>query len=315
MDIKLTLETKQINPGVINLKQHTNNTDTLVFVMEEYMYDTTDLSKLDAYAVCDMSGRIDEVKLVTEVSDSKLRITWKVTGYTTEVDGTITYQIVFKNIENEESKVWYSHKAIIFVNSSINADEYIAAKYPTILQQWEERMNSIDGEVDVNLEEIRKAVQTTTDNAAKTDADAQKTAEDAERTQKLKEYVESIVNYEPSDSVGKEVAEARGDFLTLGQRLDDMDEKNDKKTEDIDVLLSAGSWNSNKYTFSDERLTSSTDADLETSPSISDEQYEQIANARISRTIELGSESMVLTALGDVPTVDIPLILKVRSWQ
>lgn len=88
-----------------------------------------------------------------------------------------------------------------------------------------------------------------------------------------------------------------------------------KKTEDIDVLLSTGSWNSNKYTFSDERLTSSTDADLETSPSISDEQYEQIANARISRTIELGSGSMVLTALGDVPTVDIPLILKVRSWQ
>ena len=225
MDIKLTLETKQINPGVINLKQHTNNTDTLVFVMEEYMYDTTDLSKLNAYAVCDMSGRIDEVKLVTEVSDSKLRITWKVTGYTTEVDGTITYQIVFKNIENEESKVWYSHKAIIFVNSSIEPDGYIAAKYPTILQQWEERMNDINDQVDIDLEEIREAVQTTTDNASKTDADAQKTAEDAERTQKLKEYVESIVNYEPSDNTGKEVAEARGDFLTLGQRLDDMDEK------------------------------------------------------------------------------------------
>lgn len=304
---------KEIYPKVVNLRQYASGTDILDFMMEEYVQDGIDLSKLKPYAVCTMPNKkIDKIELASEIVEEKLKITWKVTEYTTIENGVVNYVISFEDFQGTR---WNSYQAIMFVNSNIMVDDKIAAMYPTILKQWEERMNGINDQVDIDLEEIREAVQTTTDNASKTDADAKKTAEDAERTQKLKEYVESIVNYEPSDSVGKEVAEARGDFLTLGQRLDDMDEKNDKKTEDIDVLLSAGSWNSNKYTFSDERLTSSTDADLETSPLITDEQYEQIANARISRTIELSNGSMVLTALGDVPTVDIPLILKVRSWQ
>lgn len=144
MDIKLTLENKQLYPAVINLRQFSNNTDIIKFEMPDYMYETTDLSKMPCYAVCDMGGNIDEVKLTTELVENKLRITWKVTGYTTQKDGHINYLIAFKDIKNEESVLWFSHQGIIFVNSSIDADGYIAAKYPSILQQWEERMNSVD---------------------------------------------------------------------------------------------------------------------------------------------------------------------------
>lgn len=156
VDIKLTLENKQLYPSCINLRQFSNNTDIIKFEMPEYMYETTDLSTMDCYAVCDMGGNIDEVKLETEVVENKLRITWRVTGYTTQQNGHINYLIAFKDIENEESVLWFSYQGIIFVNSSINADDYIAAKYPSILQQWEERMNAVDDSNNEKFSELMK---------------------------------------------------------------------------------------------------------------------------------------------------------------
>ena len=50
VDIKLTLENKQLYPAVVNLRQFSNNTDILKFEMSDYMYETTDLSKLYCYA-------------------------------------------------------------------------------------------------------------------------------------------------------------------------------------------------------------------------------------------------------------------------
>ena len=220
MNINLNIDTKQINPGVINLRQFTTGTDVLVFEMDNYMYETTDLSTLNAYAVCDMGGRIDEVKLTTAIVEDKLRITWHVTGYTTEVDGTLTYQIVFKNIENELSKIWYSHKAIIFVNSDIDADGFIAGKYPTILQQWEQRMNNIDEQVNVDVAEIREAVTTTTNNAEQTAIDAENALNAANSASAILSNIKILVNYEPVDAIGMEVMQARGDYDLLGLRLD-----------------------------------------------------------------------------------------------
>lgn len=159
MDIKLTLESKQLYPAVVNLRQFSNSTDILKFEMSDYMYETTDLSKLYCYAVCDMGGEIDEVKLETEVVESKLKITWKVTGYTTQQDGHINYQIVFKNLDEEQTVLWFSYQGIVFVNSSIDADGYIAANYPSILQQWEKRMNDADFNYNQVLEEAKRQTQ------------------------------------------------------------------------------------------------------------------------------------------------------------
>ena len=144
MDISLNIESKQINPAVINLRQYSNETDVLTFAMADYVTETTDLSMLECYAVCDLGGSvgIDKVKLNTAVVDGVLKITWKVTGYTTQTNGHVTYQIMFARTTDdpEANPIWYSHAAVILVNSSLNADEYIAARYPSILQQWEKRM-------------------------------------------------------------------------------------------------------------------------------------------------------------------------------
>lgn len=246
MNINLSLENKQINPGVINLKQFTTGNDTLVFKMDSFIHETTDLSKMDAYAVCDMSGRIDEVKLKTALVEGKLHITWHVKGYTTDVDGTITYQVVFKDIENEKAILWTSHKAIIFVNSSIPADDYIAAEYPSILQQWEERMNITDTNSQSNLqeaikqvglakEEVKKAtIQATkaeeqaniaTNKASESNKQADRSKNEADRAQQILDNINELVGYEPVDAIGKEVMQARGEYDLLGKRLDAMDKK------------------------------------------------------------------------------------------
>jgi len=46
-----------------------------------------------------------------------------------------------------------------FVNSSIDADGYIAANYPSILQQWEKRMNDADFNYNQVLEEAKRQTQ------------------------------------------------------------------------------------------------------------------------------------------------------------
>lgn len=229
-NIKITLDTKQLYPAVVNLKQFSNNTDVLTFEMENYMYETTDLSKLDAYAVCDMVNQeVDEVKLEKQVVENKLRLTWTVTGYTTQLDGHINYQIVFKNIENDKSVIWFSHQGIIFISESHDADGYIAAKYPTILQQWEERMKTTDANASNAVDQAQSSADTATQkaneasqSAAKAESEATDAETNAAKVEEMRDYINQLINYEGTNFIEKEVVQARKDYDTLGNRLDDM---------------------------------------------------------------------------------------------
>lgn len=229
-NIKITLDTKQLYPAVVNLKQFSNNTDVLTFEMENYMYETTDLSKLDAYAVCDMVNQeIDEVKLEKQVVENKLRLTWTVTGYTTQLDGHINYQIVFKNVDNDKSVIWFSHQGIIFISESHDADGYIAAKYPTILQQWEERMKTTDanatnavGQAQASADIATQKANEASQSAAKAESEATDAETNAAKVEEMRDYINQLVNYEGTNFIEKEVVQARKDYDTLGNRLDDM---------------------------------------------------------------------------------------------
>lgn len=70
--------------------------------------------------------------------------------------------------------------------------------------------------------------------------------------------------------------------------------------------MSASSWSSNQYSF--ESINSSTNYDLTISvaPTATEAQYDAFAKAKICGS----TNSNVVTALGTVPTVDIPVLLK-----
>lgn len=232
MDIKITLDSKQLYPAVINLKQFSSGTDVLTFLMEDYIYETTDLSKMDAYAVCDMVNQeVDEVKLEKQVVEGKLKLTWRVDGYTTQLDGHITYQIVFKDIANEKAVLWFSHQGIIFISESHDGDGHVAAKYPTILQQWEKRMDEVDttasNAADIAKEQAKIATQKATESsksALKAENEATEAQNNANKVEEMKDYIDKLINFEPTNIFEREVTEARGDFPLLGNRLDKVDE-------------------------------------------------------------------------------------------
>lgn len=238
MDIKITLESKQLYPAIVNLKQFSSETDILTFEMDNYMYETTDLSKLDAYAVCDMVNQeIDEIKLEKQVVEGKLKLKWTITGYTTQLDGHITYQIVFKNIENGKSVMWFSHQGIIFISESHDGDGHIVAKYPTIMQQWEERMKKTDTDASNAVKEAQASAELATQkakeasqSATKAESDASNAENSANKSEQMKDYIEKLINYEGTNAIEKEVVEARGDKLTLGTRLDDVDKLLEEKS-------------------------------------------------------------------------------------
>ena len=239
MDISLIIENHQIKPAVINLRQWSNDTDLLTFLMPEYTTETTDLSKLNCYAVCDLGVDVglDKVPLVTEVVDGGLQIKWKVTGYTTQENGHVNYQIVFMNPTDDPdaNPIWSSYNAIILVNSSQNADDYIAARYPSILQQWEKRMNDTDASVAENAEQIADASEKLTASAEQAQANADFTKEAVETITQIEKNINELLGYEPTDLTSQEVVQARGEYDLLGHRLDALKASIDALVQKITV--------------------------------------------------------------------------------
>lgn len=86
----------------------------------------------------------------------------------------------------------------------------------------------------------------------------------------------------------------------------------DASSSTLNTTLIATNWSNKQYTISNENITSTNIVELIPQSSITLEQYEALAGAII-----IGGEqtegSIVLTALGDVPAVDIPVILVFRS--
>lgn len=155
MDVSLKLENRAINPAVINLFQFENNTTTLNFVLDSYIWENSDLRNYKAYAISSINGVIDytELEMTYDEDADKLSLSWLVQDYTLSEKGAITYQIVFKENtiegnageEDVNTAVWYSYKAIIINRESLDGDNHIVANYPTILKQHFDKINELAG--------------------------------------------------------------------------------------------------------------------------------------------------------------------------
>lgn len=133
---------KQLSPRVVNLFQENNLVDTIVFTLSPYIQDDVDLHNYSCYVVTYGVNGIDEQKLPFTVSDDTMTMTWIINNYTLSIGQTLSYQIVFK-ANDESAAVWHSYKGILLCNESIPADESIASNYPTILRQFELRIEEI----------------------------------------------------------------------------------------------------------------------------------------------------------------------------
>lgn len=154
--LNLKIQSRQIIPAVVNVKQYSNNTYVLNYTLDSDSYETVDLTQLDAYAITSINGLIDETRL-TKSTDAQghMVLTWNVMSFSTVEIGHVEYQIVFKD---SGGVVWYSLKAMMIVSETIDADDHIVANYPSLLRQWEDWMAGVQSEVYQYLKDYTSGV-------------------------------------------------------------------------------------------------------------------------------------------------------------
>jgi hypothetical protein len=75
----------------------------------------------------------------------------------------------------------------------------------------------------------------------------------------------------------------------------------------VTVTMMASGWSGNTYSFEAEYPHAQYNISIEVSPTATTEQFEAFGGAMICGS----ADSNVATAIGDVPTIDIPIIVKV----
>ena len=155
MDIAINISNRELNPAVVNFFQHENQTVTLNFTLDSYMYGEVDLRNYKAYGVTSQNGMVDmtELEATYDSSDDKLTLKWLVQEYSLRQEGAITYQIVFKENadDGENTAVFYSYKGIMINRGSVDGDNHITANYPTILKQWLDKIDELAGTLEAGI--------------------------------------------------------------------------------------------------------------------------------------------------------------------
>ena len=93
------IDTGLLQPGVFNIKQFTNGTETMVWtVSSRYLGESNiDLDNYDAYIVLSVDGVIDEVLLTKANKGDTIELTWNIGEWATQLKGHVLYQIVFRS--------------------------------------------------------------------------------------------------------------------------------------------------------------------------------------------------------------------------
>ena len=84
------------------------------------------------------------------------------------------------------------------------------------------------------------------------------------------------------------------------------------KAQSFLITMSASSWSSNTYTISNEAITQSASGDVKISQAATDEEFDAWMDSMMRVTAQ-SAGSITITARGDVPTIDIPVLLEVRT--
>lgn len=98
------------------------------------------------------------------------------------------------------------------------------------------------------------------------------------------------------------------EFDHTAQQIDDATQKFlDSYTASVESVMISSGWSGNTYSFEGAYPHSKYDISIEVSPTATAEQFEAFGGAMICGS----ADSNIATALGDVPAVDIPIIIKV----
>ena len=135
----------------IQAQQGDNNATSIIFAIPNPR--SPDLSLCRFYAITDQSGTLDKIALETTVENDVIKTSWTLGLPLTAKAGLVRYQLVAEDLDH--NVVWHTGQADIEIAESIDADGYIMAHYPTLLQQWEKRMQDLEKKAASVLEETQ----------------------------------------------------------------------------------------------------------------------------------------------------------------
>lgn len=99
MECQCKVDQRRLIPGVFNLKQYLNNTETMVWTLDSMTANDgeCDLCAYDVFLVLSNGDMIDEIQISKQIEDNILKLVWNVGSYATMLSGYVHYQIVFRS--------------------------------------------------------------------------------------------------------------------------------------------------------------------------------------------------------------------------
>jgi hypothetical protein len=99
MICKCKVEQRRLTPGVFNLKQFLNGSETMVWEVDNCVINdgTCNLANYDAFLTLCVGGEIDEILLTKRQTGDVLQLVWNVGTYATALTGYVKYQITFRS--------------------------------------------------------------------------------------------------------------------------------------------------------------------------------------------------------------------------
>jgi hypothetical protein len=99
MNCKCKVDQRRLTPGVFNLKQFLNGSETMIWELDNCVINggTCDLKNYDAFLTLCVAGEIDEILLTKRQTGDTLQLIWDVGAYATALTGYVKYQISFRS--------------------------------------------------------------------------------------------------------------------------------------------------------------------------------------------------------------------------
>jgi hypothetical protein len=99
MNCTCKVDQRRLTPGVFNLKQYLNGTETMTWTVDNCLINegTCDLKQYDAFLTLSVGGEIDEILLTKRQEEDNLKLVWNVGQYATALTGHVKYQISFRS--------------------------------------------------------------------------------------------------------------------------------------------------------------------------------------------------------------------------
>jgi hypothetical protein len=132
-----------------------NSAENIVFSMDKYI-DGIDITLFSAYAKTENLENLNKIPIIFAVNGDSITFTLTITRAMAKA-GILKVQFVFENLTDDI--IINTDIAEFVIAKSIDADTYIAEKYPAILQQWEDNMLSLSNTVQTCAEEAESSLE------------------------------------------------------------------------------------------------------------------------------------------------------------